>query len=111
MRQMAAIAQAPGLGDNSHTEAIRGKPAMRTEFPLHRDQPAYYRIYFQGLIDPSWACDFVNMELERLQPDTRGITLLKGTVVDQASLRGILNLMFDLGLPLLGLECIRTHEE
>ena len=85
---------------------------MGTEFALHRDQPAYYRIYFQGILDPSWARDFVDMKLERLHPaTTQDVTLLKGEVVDQAALMGILNMLYDLGLPLLGVECFPYREE
>jgi hypothetical protein len=79
---------------------------MGIEFSLHRDQPAYYRIYFQGVLDPSWAGDFLDMRLESLYPVTaQEVTLLKGKVVDQAALMGILNLLYDLGLPLLRVEC------
>jgi hypothetical protein len=85
---------------------------MGTETALHRDQPAYYRIYFQGILDPSWAGDFVDMTLERLHPaPIQGITLLKGKVVDQAALIGILNMLYDLGFPLLRLECFPYRDE
>ena len=34
------------------------------------------------------------------------VTVLQGDVVDQAALLGILNLVYDLGLPLLSVQCL-----
>jgi hypothetical protein len=82
------------------------------KFELLRGRPAYYRIYLQGILNPDWARDFIDMKLECVHsPATQDVTVLKGEVVDQAALMGILNMMYDLGLPLLGVECFPYAEE
>ena len=79
---------------------------------LLRGRPAYYRIYLQGILDPDWARDYVDLKLECVHVSaTEDVTTLKGEVIDQAELMGILNMMYDLGLPLLGVECFLYQEE
>ncbi|QNN52642.1 hypothetical protein [Nocardioides mesophilus] len=62
------------------------------------DEPAWYEIRFQGHLDPKWAAWFDGFSLE---PQADGITVLRGRVVDQAALHGLLGRLRDLGLPLL----------
>jgi hypothetical protein len=79
---------------------------------LLRGRPAYYRIYLQGILNPDWARDYVDLKLECVHLSaTEHVTTLKGEVFDQAELMGILNMMYDLGLPLLGVECFPYLEE
>lgn len=79
---------------------------------LLRGRPAYYRIYLQGILDPDWARDYVDLNFECVHVSaTEDVTTLKGEVIDQAELMGILNMMYNLGLPLLGLECFLYLEE
>jgi hypothetical protein len=85
---------------------------MGGKLELLRGQPAYYRIYLQGSLNPGWARDFVDLKLEcEHSTATQDVTILKGEVADQAALMGILNMMYDLGLPLLRLECLPYIEE
>jgi hypothetical protein len=85
---------------------------MVEKLQLLRGRPAYYRIYLQGILDPVWARDYVDLKLECVHVSpTQDVTTLKGEVIDQAELMGILNMMYDLGLPLLGVECFPYLEE
>jgi hypothetical protein len=85
---------------------------MGGKIELLRDQPAYYRIYLQGILNPGWARDFVDLKLECVHSTAiQDVTILKGEVADQAALMGILNMMCDLDLPLLRLECLSYIEE
>ncbi len=72
---------------------------------VRRDESAYYRIRFLGMLDSSWSAMLGNMNLttERLE-DRPCITTLSGHVTDQAALMGVLNLAYDLGLVLLLVE-------
>ncbi len=79
---------------------------------LLRGRPAYYRIYLQGILNPDWARDYIDLQLECVHVSpTEDVTTLKGEVIDQAELMGILNMMYNLGLPLLGVECFPYLEE
>ena len=62
------------------------------------DGPGWYEIRFQGHLDDRWSPLFDGLSLEP-QPD--GVSLLRGRVVDQAALHGVLARLRDLGLPLL----------
>lgn len=75
-------------------------------------RPAYYRIYVQGDIDPGWLSPYIDMCVEKVAwLGMAPVTLLKGELVDQTALSGVLNLINDLGLPLLGLECYPYFDE
>ncbi len=61
-----------------------------------------YQIIVQGCLDPSWSDWFRGMELtNETGKDGRLITTLRGTMADQATLRGILNQLWDLNLTIL----------
>jgi hypothetical protein len=62
------------------------------------DDPTWYEIRFQGRLDPQWAPWFDGFTLD---PQADGVTVLRGRVVDQAALHGLLARLRDLGLPLL----------
>jgi hypothetical protein len=69
--------------------------------------PALYRIEVQGRLDESWA-DMLSNVTVRLRHRTAEptVTILTGSVADQAALAGILNYIFMLGLPLLSVDCL-----
>jgi hypothetical protein len=52
----------------------------------------------QGQLEPRWAAWFDGFALT---PEPDGITLISGTVIDQAALHGLLHSLRDLGLPLI----------
>jgi hypothetical protein len=57
-----------------------------------------YEIRLQGRLDPRWAVWFDGLTLTA---GADGTTTLRGPVVDQAALHGLLQRLRDLGLPLL----------
>ena len=78
-------------------------PAARVKAhtrPVQHDTygPFRYRILIRGQLDPSWADALGGLELAW---DTEHNTVLTGTLLDQAALRGVLNRLLDLGSLLL----------
>jgi hypothetical protein len=62
-----------------------------------------YQIHVTGRLDPSWSEWLDGMEITPLANDE---TSLAGTLADQAALRGVLEKLFDLNLPLVALSRI-----
>jgi hypothetical protein len=58
----------------------------------------HYEIRLQGHLDPRWATWFDGLTLTR---ESDGTTVIRGSVVDQAALHGLLGKVRDLGLPLV----------
>jgi hypothetical protein len=69
---------------------------------LQFDQTATYQIRVQGRLDERWAQWFDGMSIA-VEPAKDGstLTVLTGSVADQAALYGLINRMRDLGLPLI----------
>jgi len=63
-----------------------------------RQEPSCYEIRLQGRLDQRWAVWFDGLTLTA---GTDGTTIIRGPVVDQAALHGLLQRLRDLGLPLL----------
>lgn len=79
--------------------------------PLTLDRPARYQIEIQGQLDQSWSANFGGMTIStRAIPGDERVTTLRGMVADQSTLHGMLNVIRDLGLPLLKVECLSTIE-
>ncbi len=62
-----------------------------------------YRIVVSGNLDSKWSDWFDGFDIV---PQSGGITLLLGTVTDQAALHGLLAKIRDLSLPLITVERI-----
>ena len=65
------------------------------------DQPhagTWYEIRLQGHLDTRWSARFDGMTLTH---HADGTTVVRGPVVDQAALHGLIARLGDLGLPLL----------
>lgn len=61
-----------------------------------------YQIKVQGNVDPSWSDWFNGLDITKeTSQDAHSITTFTGTVGDQATLRGILNRLWDLNLTIL----------
>ena len=61
-----------------------------------------YQIKVQGCLDPNWSDWFNEMEItNETKTDSHSITTFEGAVGDQATLRGILNHLWDLNLTIL----------
>jgi hypothetical protein len=71
---------------------------MSTSSTGHPDQARWYEIRLQGHLDPRWATWFDGMTLTH---SGDGTALLRGPVVDQAALHGLLHKLRDIGLPLV----------
>ena len=77
------------------------------------DQPnesGWYEIRLQGRLHPRWSALLDDMVLTS---DPDGTTVIRGPVVDQPALHGLLARLRDIGLPLLSVAQVepdRTHE-
>lgn len=65
-----------------------------------------YHIEVKGHLDPKWADWFGGFDIT---PQEAKITLLSGTVEDQAALHGLLAKIRDLGISLLSVNRIETE--
>jgi len=67
------------------------------------DEPGCYEIWLQGRLDDRWATWFDGMALTTTaDPAGDGVlTVVRGPVVDQAALHGLLARLRDIGLPLV----------
>ena len=80
---------------------------MPTIKALTTDSAARYEIRLQGYVEQRWAncLDTTSIWVES-QPGEAPVTVVVGEFQDQAALAGALNLLYDLGLPLLSVACI-----
>ena len=77
---------------------------------LAPSQPATYQIRVPGQLDPSWSDWAGGMTIAvECEGDGPPVTVLTGTVADQAALQGLLRRLYSLGLPLLSV--ISVDEE
>ena len=67
--------------------------------------PTFYEIRIQGHIGDSWSSWFAGLSLHR---EENGDTVLRGAIVDQAALHGILMRIRDLGLPLVSVNRVKS---
>ena len=74
---------------------------------LSLDSSATYQIEVQGYLEEHWSDWFNGMDIQPQvdQIDIR-VTRLTGTVIDQAALHGLLLKLYDLGMPLISVNCI-----
>ena len=74
---------------------------------LTMDGPAIYRIHVQGRLDARLADRLGGMQVTEVRVSGKEReTILVGRLVDQASLTGILNSLYELHLPVLSAECV-----
>ncbi|HEX3541236.1 MAG TPA: hypothetical protein VHT75_12455 [Acidimicrobiales bacterium] len=69
----------------------------------HDPNPERYEIRLQGHLQPRWATWFDGMTITN---ESDGTTLMRGPVVDQAALHGLLRKLQDLGLRLLSVSVV-----
>ena len=69
--------------------------------------PSRYEIRLKGHLASRWAARFDGMTLTS---HSDGTTVLEGPVVDQAALYGLLTKLRDIGLPLVSLTRLHTHQ-
>ena len=85
---------------------------MPTTIVLTTDSAARYEIRLQGYLDQRWAgaLDTANIRVES-QPGEAPVTVVTGEFQDQAALAGALSFLYDLGLPLLSVECVGVEPD
>jgi len=66
----------------------------------------FYEIVLEGYLEPAWHTWFEGFSISV----EKGCTLLKGEVVDQAALHGLLRSVRDIGLPLVLLRRLPSTE-
>jgi hypothetical protein len=66
------------------------------------DKPAIYRIKVLGFVPEHWADRLGSMKVVGVK---QKITALEGWMPDQAALKGVLDTLFQLHLPLLEVTC------
>ena len=74
--------------------------------------PAIYRIRVQGKLDAKLADRIGGMQITEVKGNDKGPeTILVGRIVDQASLSGILNSLYELHMPVLSAECVDAEDD
>ena len=83
----------------------KGENSVLPNNSIRFDAPACYRIVVQGVLpEPYYPC-FEDMNI-MVSKNKAGIerTTLSGTVIDQAALAGILNILYDHQFPILSVQ-------
>lgn len=79
---------------------------------LTLDRPATYQIKVPGHLDESWSewagGMTITVESEGAGPP---VTILTGTVVDQAALQSLLRRLYSLGLPLISVNWVECDKK
>lgn len=71
------------------------------------DSPVLYEIRLEGHLDQHWSTWFDGMSVTRADD---GTTTLRGLLVDQAALHGLLAKVRDLGASLIAVEVVAHHD-
>jgi hypothetical protein len=73
-------------------------------------EPANYRIRILGMLDKNWSDYCGGMKIEHdMMLDQFPVSILTGRLVDQAALNGVINTLYDIGCPLLSVECVEAR--
>ena len=73
-------------------------------------EPATYRICILGTLDKNWSDYCGGMLINHdMMLQQYPVTILTGKLVDQAALIGVINSLYDLGCPLLSVECVEDQ--
>jgi hypothetical protein len=84
----------------------------RSSFVYNFDAPATYKIRVQGSLQPHWSERLEGMTINVAERnDAPPETTLEGELLDQAALSGVLNLLYDLHLPVLSVKRIVNKPE
>lgn len=74
--------------------------------------PRTYRVVVEGGFDPNWPEMLAGMELMPGSGDQPAdVTVLVGSIIDEAELSGVLNALYDFQLSLLSVEVIKGDAE
>ena len=78
---------------------------MPAQMRPHSSSTAF-RVRFRGALEASWFANLENVTLTSAGCGGSMETTLTATAPDEAALMGVLNLLYELGCPLLALECL-----
>jgi hypothetical protein len=72
-------------------------------------EPATYRISILGTLDKQWSdyCGGMSIEHQSFL-DQYPVTILTGQLTDQSALVGVINSLYDLGCPIISVECVEA---
>jgi hypothetical protein len=72
-------------------------------------EPATYRISIMGTLDKQWSdyCGGMSIEHQSFL-DQYQVTILTGQLTDQSALVGVINSLYDLGCPIISVECVEA---
>ena len=59
----------------------------------------------RGVLSPDWSVRLAGMRIMTIRSSNRVVTELVGRLADQAALHGVLCALYELGLPLVSVEC------
>ena len=79
--------------------------------PVRLHQPARYFIRVQGVVDSRWTDRLGGMRVLQKEDGVGPSTVLSGELADQAALLGVLNCLYNLGLPLLSVRYVGAPED
>jgi hypothetical protein len=72
-------------------------------------EPATYRIGILGTLDKKWSDYYGGMTIEHESVlNQYPMTILTGQLTDQSALIGVINSLFDMGCPILLVECVEA---
>jgi hypothetical protein len=73
-------------------------------------EPATYRICIMGTLDKNWSDYCGGMKIEHgIVLNEYPVTILTGLLTDQAALIGVINTLYDVGCPLISVECVEAQ--
>jgi hypothetical protein len=88
----------PEVSDDHAIHTTTGSPAADHD-PVHQ-----YEIRVQGHLGPRWSAWFDGLSVTDADD---GTTVIRGPIVDQSALHGLLQKLRDVGIPLISLEQLR----
>jgi hypothetical protein len=80
------------------------------------DAPGIYTVHIEGTLDENWANRLGGLSITAYEEDEKSgrvVTVLKGSLPDQAALLGVLNTLYNMRYPLLLVRYLRpdsSHE-
>jgi hypothetical protein len=70
-------------------------------------EPGWYELRLRGRLDPRWSAWLDGMDITS---EAAGITVVRGPVVDQSALHGLLARLRDIGLPLISVAQVEPDQ-
>ncbi len=79
--------------------------------PLKMESPGRYEIRVQGCLSSAWSDRLGGFHIVTIHVENgEDITVLRGEVVDQAVLFGVLNTLYNLRYPLISVRALKRDE-